>query len=778
MARMLAWLGIASATVYLVLAGGGWWGIYLPQLRIVTVGTIVIAIGIWAWLARRDPAWRPRSVMIPALVACLASLAISTVFSRVPRVSFEYLSYSVLLAASYLLLVRILSNGFLRPRVLTLASLLFVVLAGFFLARIVGSWIEWWTTLGRLATPPLRPESEGLTYGNPSAVLTIVTLFAAAAAAQWGSATRRGVAVIVGVGVVIALVALVSGSRAGWFALAAAALVTAALWLSVGSHRTLARDTATSLVGAPFGRPVAVVAVVAIVGAAVLFGPAILQRASAGGEDLRASYVAIALRLFAQSPIVGTGPGSWVIQRIHETLPTETDSYIPHAHDVPAQTLAELGLVGSLAGIVLVVSLVRLYVGAARSDDPIRRRWAWLGGGALIYFGFHNLLDFYPNMPAILFAAAVPTAFLDAEAVSQRETGHLMAHRATTAGMHSAPGAAGPLAPVARAWRPLTALVLAAIAASFALWQELPALQADAAVAAANRGDWAAAIGPATSAARSDPTIGSYQMTLGLMADRTGDRATATEAFRLVATRDDLPEAWLDLAAEQVAAGDKVGAIASIEAALRLGYQRVAILVPAGDLALRLGDVDLAASSFESAIEATPSLAGDPWWTAAPGRSGLFPIVLADAISNSAPGDRWEIALMAGDIPQATERTADASIGENLALAVVAAWSAVPGSIDRVTDACQAQPLNITLLGWCARLEARADNQKRASDFRSLIDSETGGPSAGTVLRVGADPVIGQALAGDPATYWGFFTYRRATPYDLLLGSLPHLVFE
>ena len=52
-------------------------------------------------------------------------------------------------------------------------------------------------------------------------------------------------------------------------------------------------------------------------GAAVLFGPALIQRVTeGGGESNRLTFVRIGFELFSQSPVVGTGPGSWVIERV------------------------------------------------------------------------------------------------------------------------------------------------------------------------------------------------------------------------------------------------------------------------------------------------------------------------------------------------------------------------------------------------------------------------------------------------------------------------------
>ena len=56
--------------------------------------------------------------------------------------------------------------------------------------------------------------------------------------------------------------------------------------------------------------------------------------------------------------MVGTGPGTWVIQRVAETNASEPNEYIPYAHNLEAQTLAELGLVGVAAGIVLIGAML------------------------------------------------------------------------------------------------------------------------------------------------------------------------------------------------------------------------------------------------------------------------------------------------------------------------------------------------------------------------------------------------------------------------------------
>jgi hypothetical protein len=186
--RLLAWVVIAALAIYLLFFGGAWLGLYISDLRIVTVAAAAGLLIAWAAVARSNPAWRPRSALLPAIFAALGSLAISTVFSRFPRVSFEYLGYAIVLAALYLLLVRLMADPFFRQRLVALASVLFVAVVAGYVFLVGRHWIDWWSATGSLTVPPLRPDYESLTYGTPSTVLTVAAMLAVPAIA---SATRR-----------------------------------------------------------------------------------------------------------------------------------------------------------------------------------------------------------------------------------------------------------------------------------------------------------------------------------------------------------------------------------------------------------------------------------------------------------------------------------------------------------------------------------------------------------------------------------------------------------
>ncbi len=573
-ARFLASFAIALLVIYAFVLGGGWSGIYLVGLRLVSLACIAGVLAVWALVAILRPALRPRSAIWPALVVPLAALALSTALSRSPRVSVEYLAWSVLLVALYLLLQRLLADDHFRPRLMDLTVALCAALGVVYLAVCFGEWLRWWDLVGHLAVPPLRPGFARLTFGNPSAVMTIQVLLWASAVARLGTSTNARRAAVVLLSVLTLAVTLLSGSRAGWLGLAVAVVVLAVAWLLVGANRAAVRRRVRSraAVGA------LAVGVVAVAGAAAILAPALLSRLLVGGEAVRASYFAAAWRMALDSPVVGSGPGMWVAQRIVYTPAPETDYYIPHAHDIYLQTFAESGLVGLAAGVVAVACLLWLIVRAIRSDDPVRGRFGWCALFATAYFGAHQILDFYPNMPAALVAFAIPIAWLDAAS-----------DRSILAGPSSA-----------RVRRLGGAALAAASLASIGVlgWSETSAMSLDTAVRSANAGDWTAALAPATAAASRDPDMPAGQLTLGLAAARAGDAPTAERAFASVAASDDLPVAWLDLAAVQVDRGETDAARASLERALRLGDQQAAVALGAGDLYLRMGDREAALRAF------------------------------------------------------------------------------------------------------------------------------------------------------------------------------------
>lgn len=755
---MAAWAAIAVLTVYLVFVGGGFPGIYLPRVRTVSTAFIGVVLLAWLIVAWHRPSLRPTTVIWPAFATALAVFAAVLALSRAPRLGLDYLAYAVLLTALYMLLVRLWADRFFEPRLAALTVGLTVMLCVTYIAVVVSHWVSFWSLVGAIVTPPLRPWFEGLTFGNPSAVMTIAVLLLAPAVAHvgFGSAGRR-IAVGGLIGLVL-VVTLLSGSRAGWLGLTIGTAITATGWLLLGENRAVIRRLAGQR------RVRVVLGVVAIVGVlfALVLGPGVLLRVGAGGEAGRATFFAAAIRMFESSPVIGVGPGAWTANRILHTQAGEIDYYIPHAHSLYLQTAAESGLLGIGAGLLAVGCVLWLIAGATRDQDPTRRRFGWAALFSLAYFGAHQLLDFYPNMPAALFAFALPIAYLDATSRQSIALGRL--------GVPNALRRAGP-----------TVLVLATIASMGALaWSESVALPASDAVEAANQGEWPAALVGTKAAVAADPSMPAYSFTLGFAAANSGDLALAAESFERSAQADDLPEAWLDLAAIRLALGDQPGTRDALAKALRLGVQQPAIDVAAAALALRMGDRQAAIDSLAEAIVRAPSLAGDTYWTTDPGFSPLWPAVLERSISTAGSSVAWEIALVSGDESQARKLAGQLGPDDRaLAELVIDGWNGGPSAIAALEARARARPLDIPTVVWCARVTAHAGDREtslRYRDWASTIDGYAGGGAA--EMRVVAQREPGDIIAGSGAGFYGDYTYRRPTPDEYLVPGLPLLTYR
>jgi O-antigen ligase/tetratricopeptide (TPR) repeat protein len=760
-AERLSWVLLVALIIWLTFLGGGWQGIYAASLRSISLLLIAVGVGAWLAVAVLRPSWRPRTRFWPALAAGLLVMATAVVASPLPRVGADYLAYSVLLVALYLLLERLMAHPTFRIRVTGLTIVLFLGLCLTYIAFVVGDWVRWWDIVGRFVVPPLRPYFEGLLYGNPSAVMTMALLLLAPALAHLGlgSTSRRVTAAVL---VVLALVVtLLSGSRAGWLAFVVGVGVTFLMWIASGPNR---RRIASALEDRRV-RVAAVVVVIAGVIGVVVFGPVILLRVGGGGEDLRSSLYVNALRVFQSSPLVGTGPGTWVVERPAFTQTGEIDYYIPHAHDIYVQALAEFGLLGLAAGLVVAASLIWVIRDGIRDADPVRARFGWAALFATTYFSAHQVLDFYANMPATIFAWAIPIAYLDA--TSSRSLIRFSLARA------------GTWARWGRAASGVVGVLLVVVSIGWLAWSESAARQLATGVDAANTGDWTAALSSFQAAASADPDFPPNQFALGLGLANSGDTAGALAPLLRAATTDNLPAAWLDVAWIRAQNGDAAGARDALGKSLRLGTQEPGINLGAGVVALKLGDQDAARDSFVAALTQLPSLAGDPWWTTGPAAS-IWPAVREQAISQASPDTAFNIALSSGDVDRARSiaSSMEGGDGQFLSDVIIPAWAGDPEATAALSKAAREQPYNTGLLDWVGRVARRSGDFQRAADIQAWAGAvDPGAGTAGTEVRVVSDGAD-QHVAGLLSLFYGHYTYRRPVPWDQLVPGLPDLAYQ
>lgn len=355
----LAWLAVLPLLLYLLLTGAGASnGAYLTPFRVLSLAVLVLVFAGWAAAAWRYPAARPRTAMAVPIVAALVAMCFSTLASPRPRLGIEFVGYAAVLAGLYVLLVRLLSIESVARRIALVLAVVTIVVGGAYVLAVLGLWVEWWGLVGRIAVPPTRPAYEALMYGAPGILAAFLACAGATSVAMlWpvGGASRAFACIAA---TLAAVAVFLLAARSGWAAFAAAAMITAAVGVLFGGRVSLPASRARrgALGAVSIGAFVLALAV----------APAVLRRLSTGGgEDLRTTLSAVAVRLWEAHQVVGAGPGTWVSYRAQLTAAYETDYYIPHAHNAPLQLLAETGIVGVVVALVVAAWVARLASGRA-----------------------------------------------------------------------------------------------------------------------------------------------------------------------------------------------------------------------------------------------------------------------------------------------------------------------------------------------------------------------------------------------------------------------------
>jgi O-antigen ligase len=753
-----------AGAMFTLLVAGGSGMLEVGPFRLIYDGIAVVAIVPWLLLAVRRRDWLPSSRLMPAIAAILTAFAIATVTSRVPRLSAEMFGYAILLAELYLLLVVLMRRVQMRVHFQRLALVLCLFVCVQYLLQVFQSWQLWWGVVGHLTIPPLRPAYLGLSLGSPNPIATLVLLLGAFALAtlQLRGRGRRAVSAVLLV--LVAVTTLITGSRGAWLGAGAGLTICA---LAIVFTAPADRRKLMAFLGTRLGAVAVVAGFAALVAAGVLAASS--GRLTLGDDGYREAFAAASLRMFQSSPLVGVGPGVWQVLRASYETATQPDIYIPHAHNIYLQTLAEFGLVGVLAGLVVVGSVARLLLGAIRSDDKARRRVGVAMLFGVVLLAGQQLVDMLMNVPALLLALAIPLAWLDATAPDP-------APEPATLGSEARQ-------PARRALARILVIGMAAITlivATGLLRIETIAAGGLQGVQDANAGLWTEAMGTARDAAASDPSVTSYWFETGVAAANAGDLTTAADALGRSAAADDYTFAWLDLAAVRWRLGDAMGARSALVRAERLGWQRAPVIVAAGWLRWQLGDRTAAISDYAVAILEAPTLVNDPFWSSDPALSAARPEILDKIWKDVGPSQKgsapvlFEVKLIGGD-PEAAEAAlapmsaADRAVYDQAA----AAWQGLPGAEAALQQLAERHPLDKAPVLWCQLVAVRHNERDLVARYGAWLAD--GFAAAPPVARV----VFGQPLSqtdGGVDRYASL--YRRPVPGAQVIGILPQIEFQ
>ena len=608
-ARLMLVGATTVGATFTILVAGGSGSLEAQPVRIIYIGMAALALIPWFVGAIVRPSWRPSSRLMLPIGAILVAYAISTVTSRNQRISLEMLGYAVLLFLVYLLLVTLMRRTAIRGHFERLGLLFCLLVPILYVLQVSLAWIEWWGLVGRVTVPPLRPSYAGLTLGSPNPVATLVLLLGAFSLATTDLRRRAGRVLGVVLTTLVLVAVFLSGSRGAWLGGAVALMATTAV---VAGLRPDIRGRAGEIGRSRWGLATIAVGVPLVAIATAL--AAITGRLTIDDGGYRAGFARASAEMFQTSPVTGVGPGMWGVLRAQSSLSDDVDLYIPHAHNIYVQTLAEFGVLGAVAGAVLVAFLALLIWRAIRSADRSRQLASTAALFALVLLATQQIADVLVNVPAVLLAAALPIAWLDA---AEPRTVEVSASGQVRI---SAIDARYPLLAAAIG----TALIIAGLGRI-----EVLANTARQAVAEADAGRWDEATALFYEVASADPDVAAYQFQLGVSAANAGDLRLAEEALGRSAAADDYTYAWLDLAAVRWQLGDVIEAHEAIVRAERFGLRRESIAVAAGWLRQQAHDNDAAIADYAAALMLNPALSTDPFWSSPDGPPGGLAAVLA-----------------------------------------------------------------------------------------------------------------------------------------------------
>lgn len=617
--RPLAWAMLLSGAL-IVLDFAGWYGYIVDQpVRILTQALAYAVVGGWLLVALMRPRWLPRTPLAAPVIAAAAVFVLASVFSQRPRLSAEATLIGLGAAAMFLFLTRLAAEPWFRVRMRVVLVLVPVVVAVAYVPQVLLTWVEWWGLIGALSVPPLRPGWAGLMFGSPNLVATVLLLTGPLACALLRERHQR---IAVALGILFVAAIGLSGSRGALISVALAGLL--AFLIFVRRHGGI--------------RAIGSQAMVAATGLLVAFGavavPIVASRLGQSGELLRMDLWRSALAIFTDHPLLGGGPGTWVQLKIAASPAGATNLVLPHAQDLFVQTLAEVGIVGSVGLAVLAVAVVRRLMSAARARTTSLGLEATAVLLALVAYAGQSLVDATVNLPAILLLLLLVIAWVEG-------------------GLALTSDATPPARRPARATRPGVGRAVAGLALITLVVSILPlaafdraALSADDGNQAASLGDWTTALTSYQAAAAQDPGIVLYQLEEATALARLGRAAEARVVLRSAVTQDQVALNWVSLAALDAAAGDCGAAMDHAAIAMTRGPSEAGVALNAGAVAEGCGSTDQAGTWYAAALAAAPPLAADPYWIAPARASQRASIVVLAHDRLVAAGDPADAALV------------------------------------------------------------------------------------------------------------------------------------
>lgn len=721
----LGWstVGLIGAFAYVVVIGGSSIGEVDPALRAINVA---IAAALLLRYLGRMPKFGDS--IDRRLLFAVILFAFAGALSSATRQSLDAVLEAATYAAAFFTARDLLAREAVRTifvRLLICVSALLTLIAA---ARWFPLLIEWWLLAGRTVLPPLDLNfSGGPPWGHRYDVALLVAMLYPA---WWvGSASSLRRFARIPVGLLVALIVLIVGSRTLWASLGISALIVLAPPLVRGWQRWSPRLRAGVFLGLAF---VAVLVLLSGVGSAVA------QRGFSGTSlDWRTAMWGPLVGVWAAHPIAGYGPGSfpWILQ---QTTYFDTNTHAPrHPDSAPFQLVGEAGSLGVLAAIVVLATLL----------PPILRGRSMAARWALLAFALACIGGNPTEFPFLMAVAIAWAAYaVPRQAASSRVENRLRPARLASYAAMSVLGAA----------------YLATVVAGFTYERALSAVVA---------GDLSEARSALDLSVNLDPSMALYWRQRGELSYLAKLPASAASDLRRATDlnpSDDL--AWRALALASEAVGDAKEADAAFTHALTVQRSDVTNLLLRAQWLAQSDRVAEARELLAEVVQSWPSIVGAPGWRA------LVPASVTTAQIIDEATRRWELGLNTPELPRDqglwlaalanrpdldSRAIGEATTGRTLAQAELALLRCQDAAtlLGKATDAEKR-----TAFYWTLRILAGSLDGHRDEAAAEIVDIMMGVPE----FVAGADGVRDPL---DDAPGWAdTFGYRRRPAQWPLIG--------
>jgi hypothetical protein len=325
-------------------------------------------------------------------------------------------------------------------------------------------------------------------------------------------------------------------------------------------------------------------------------------------SNSRPRYWREGLKVGEHAFVKGTGAGGFLTARTHYT----NDLLIAgHAHSYVIETFADLGLIGILLSLALLVSWVLATARtlsfnprgppAPAADGYAAERAGMVTLAAVVLtFGIHSAIDWTWFFPGVVIPALVCAGWLAGRGPLSDPIGRLSAPRRLT----RAPAAAATV----------VGILAIAVGAAWVVGQPLRSSDADAsAVTALLAGDTHKALSDAQTAVSTDPVSATALWELSEIDLAAGDREAARrDLVRAAERQPSNPETWERLGEFDLRHGLPRPAIGELEKAIALDLTAEQPLWDLADAYIAVHDPDRARHALLAAIDRQPGDA-QPW---------------------------------------------------------------------------------------------------------------------------------------------------------------------